>query len=163
MKSSFFNLCLILLIPVSLYAQPGKNKFRIFISDNHNIQNEAYYYTITNDSLVITGLSDYGKSNIDYLKRVLTESESISMADFMMKFPVDKFYPLYFKDYANLGYISPEHFPRVIELELMNLGKSKKIKVNNSYVTQFAKLFEAINSLLPDEVKIKYEAKDLGK
>jgi len=155
--------CLLLLllhIPVLLYGQQKKNRFSIYISDNHNIQNEAYIYSITKDSLVITGIADYGKSNIDYLRRKLNTEEKKNLQEFMLTFPVNKFNELYFKDYANLGYITNEHFPRVIDMDLTNLGSSKKVRINNIYIAEFARLFNMINPMLPDEVKIRYEEKD---
>lgn len=150
-------------ISLPIYAQQGKNKFSIYITDNKNVQYQAFEYSVTQDSLVISGLSDYGKSKIDYSRRAFTAEEKTRLSKFMLQFPLAKFSELYFKDYANLGYISPEHFPRVIDITISNLGKSKKIRINNCYVVEFAGLFDLLNTMLGDEVKIVYDAKDLGK
>ena len=160
MKKLYILALLVFHISITLYGQQTKNKFQIRISDNHNIQNEAWNYTITGDSLIITGLSDYGKSTVEYMRKKLTAEEKKKLQDFMLKFHIDKFNELYFKDYANLGYITPEHYPRVIDMEISNLGKSKKIRINNSWVPEFAALFKAINPLLPVEVRIKYEEQE---
>lgn len=152
-----------LFFPAQLLSQQVKNSFRIFLSDNHNLQYEANYYTVTNDSLVISGLADYGKSRVDYLKRKLNPEEHESLAEFMHTFVPDTLNSLYFKDYSNLEYISPDHFPRVIDLELMNKGKSKIIRINNCFVPQLTGLFEMVNTLVPDEVKIKFSEVDFAK
>jgi len=153
------NIALVILfhIPLALHAGGGKNNFRVYISDNHNLQFEARNYLVTNDSLVITALSDNGKSNVNYLRRALTADEKKSMVQFMKEFPISKLNELYFKDYANLGYISPDHYPRVIDMELESADLKKKVRVNNIFVPRFAELFSQVNKLLPQEVKIKYE------
>ncbi|MBK7966402.1 MAG: hypothetical protein IPK10_14710 [Bacteroidetes bacterium] len=59
-----------------LFAQMGvAQTWQIIIKDNMAKMNMEQAYRITNDSLIITGKSDYGRSNVDYLKRVLTPKE----------------------------------------------------------------------------------------
>jgi hypothetical protein len=157
MKSFRIAFIILLHIPLALVAGGGKNAFRIYISDNHNLQYEERNYLITGDSLIITALSDNGKSNVNYLRRATTRDEKAKLQRFMKQFPVDKINELYFKDYANLGYISPDHYPRVIDMELENGGVKKKTRINNIFVPQFADLFKTVNEILPAEVKIKYE------
>lgn len=163
MKKLFLLKLLLSISTVGLYAHQTSPGFSIYISDNKNNQNQAFNYSITCDSLIITGLSDYGKSSVEYLRRPLSPEEKKNLNTFMKTFYIDKFNDLYFKDYSNLAYISPDHYPRVIDLEINNQGKSKKIKINNMFVPAFAGLFQIINPFLPEEVKINYLAHDFEK
>ena len=49
--------------------------FMIDVQDNNGLMYQSNIYHFTQDSLVITARSDYGRSNVDYLKRSLTAEE----------------------------------------------------------------------------------------
>ncbi len=156
-------LALLCLLTASVYAQKNKAAFEVRISDNQCLQYQSVQYRVTSDSLIINGLSDYGRSRVDYLQRTLTADEKQKLAGYFKKFNTDDLQELYFSDYSNLAYISADHAPRVIDVELEINGKQRKIRINNSYVPRFAGLFQTLNPLFPEEVKIRYEAKDFEK
>lgn len=154
MKRNYFILfCLTLLISFSTSAQT----FTINIIDNAGLQHQTNFYHITQDSLVIKGKSDYGRANVDYLQRKLTASEKKQLEKFISSFPADSLKETYFNEYNNFDYISAEHFPRVIEVRIEKQKKTFHTKATNAYVYLLADLFNGINSLLPQEVKIKYD------
>ena len=154
---------LLCMLTANVYAQKSKDGFEVRISDNQCLQYQSVQYQVTSDSLIITGLSDYGRSRVDYLQRALTEEERKILAACFKNFKTDDLQELYFRDYSNLAYISADHAPRVIDVELAINGKLRKVRINNSYVPRFAGLFQTLNPLLPEEAKIKYEAKDFEK
>ena len=65
-----------------LLAQMGvAQTWEIIIKDNIAQMNMEQAYRITNDSLIITGKSDYGRSNVDYLVRSLTPKEQKNVSE----------------------------------------------------------------------------------
>ena len=138
-------------------------KLSIYITDNRSNQFVLNKYFITDDSLVITGLADYGKSNVDYLRKKLTRQQVKTIKHFLSTFKFEDVQEMYFGSYDNLKYISADHFPRVIELRI-DTGSNKAItKISNSYVSKLIPFFEEINNLLPDEVKIRQNPEEVGK
>lgn len=129
----------------------------ISINDNLGSQYVSSAYFITNDSLVITGVSDKGNTHVNYLNRKLTPEEITSLQSFIKSFPIDSLKDVFFNDYSNFEYISAENFPRMIELEINNGKTTVKSKATNAYVESFARLFNELNKMIPAEVQIKYD------
>ena len=150
---------LLFLLPVVSKAQ----SFTIYITDNRGNQNLAYNYLITSDSLVITGLADNGKSNVNYLHRKLTKDEAKSIAGFLKDFPLENINESYFGEYNNMTYITPDHFPRVIEVRVVEGKRRAYTKMNNAYVSMLVPFFNKVETILPDEVKFRLNAADFGK
>ena len=119
-------------------------------------------YSFTKDSLVITAKSDYGRSNVEYLKRTLTLEEKKTLSSFLKSFPADSLVESYYNEYSNLGYIDAEHFPRVIEINIVKNKKAYHSKATNAYVNLYARLIQQLNPLLSDEVKIKFDKKQFN-
>jgi hypothetical protein len=138
-------------------------QFSIYINDNRGNQNIAYEYRMTEDSLVITGISDYGKTKVNYMSRRYTKEEYRSLKNFFKTFSLDSLRNQYFAPYSNFEYISADHFPRVIELLLHVNGKERRVKTTNAYVNYLTPFFERINTLLPEEVKIRLKKEDFPK
>ena len=137
----------------SSYAQ----SFTININDNAGLQYQNNLYQVTQDSLSIKGMSDYGRSYVNYLQRKLTSSEKKQLEKFIATFPADSLKETYFNEYSNFDYITADHFPRVIEVTIVKQKKTFHTKATNAYVYLFADLFNQINPILPPEVNIKYE------
>lgn len=135
----------------------------IYIADNRGNQNISYDYLFTNDSLVITGVSDYGKTKVDYLKRKLTKEETKSLKTFFKKFALDSVKENYFYDYSNFDYISADHFPRVIEVRFKIGERKSYTKITNAYVLYLADFFNEVDKLLPAEVKFQLKPADYAK
>ena len=152
-KYYFALISVMVLISISTYSQ----NFTINIDDNAGLQYQNNIYNITNDSLTIKGKSDYGRSNVEYLKRKLTTSEKKQIAKFITSFPADSLKETYFNEYSNFDYISAEHFPRVIEVTIQKQKKTIHTKATNAYVYLLADLFNQLNFLFPPEVIIKYD------
>ena len=152
-KYYFALISVMVLISISTYSQ----NFTIDIDDNAGLEYQNNIYHITNDSLTIKGKSDYGRSNVDYLKRKLTTSEKRQIEKIAAVFPVDSLKETYFNEYSNFDYISAEHFPRVIEVTIQKQKKTIHTKATNAYVYLLADLFNQLNFLFPPEVIIKYD------
>lgn len=142
-------------------AQQLNKKFSIQLADNYNTQYLENNYRITNDSLIITSISDKGSTHVNYLKRKLTKEEKKSISTFLLTYNVDSLKEEYFSDYTNLKMIDYLHFPRIIKVDFESNHKLiRKTKLTNCYVIRIANLIEIINTLLPLEVKIKYNRND---
>ena len=150
------------LISISVFGQQDKKFMRLLIKDNVNMQFISNDYLVTKDSIIIKGDSDYGRTKVNYLGRKLTKEEKKSLEQFMKKFPADSLWETYFSEYNNMEYISPEHFPRVIEIAFDYKEKSMKTKMTNCYVYKAADLFDFLNPLFPPEVRIKYKKEDFN-
>ena len=133
--------------------------FSISINDNMGSQYNGASYRITNDSLVINGVSDFGQAHVNYLNRKLNKVEKINLQHFVKSFPADSLKEIYFNDYSNFEYISADNFPRVLEVEIVKGNKKNKSKATNAYVAAYAGLFDELNPLLPAEVQFKYDRK----
>lgn len=165
MKLKFQFLFLIsFLLSHAALAQKKKNSLKesysITISDNVNLQYQEYNYHFWNDSLVITGLSDFGRSHVSYLRRKLEKEERKKITDFIFQLHADSLDTAYFHEFASFGYISADHFPRVINLEIRYHGKVVNSKITNCYVRKVATLFEFLNQFYSKEVHILYREND---
>ena len=161
MSKRIFVILIFLFFIISAKAQK-KNFLQLSIKDNVNMQFISNDYFVTKDSLVIKGDSDYGRNKVNYISRKLTKSEKKSVEQFMKTFPVDSLWETYFSEYNNMEYISPEHFPRVIEITVEYKEKIYKTKITNCYVYKAAALFDAVNPLFPPEVRIKFKKEDFN-
>ena len=107
-----------------LLAQMGLSQsWQMIIKDNMAQMNMEQAYRITNDSLIITGKADYGRSNVEYLQRALLPKEQKLIAGILKSFPTDSLKPEYFDGYANFQQINDDNYPRSIELTIEQDGK----------------------------------------
>lgn len=159
-KGRFFLIILFWISTVSHGQQAGN--FFIEIKDNTGIQYVSNDYTITDDSLFIRGDSDYGRKKVDYLRRKLTKAEKRQIIAFMKTYPIDSLDDVYFNEFNNLGYISADHFPRVVEVEGIYKGKNFKTKMTNCYAAKIVNVCELMNKLVPGEVRIKLRKEDFN-
>lgn len=150
MKKNIFSILVFVLLTQMGVAQ----SWQIIIKDNMAKMNMEQAYRITNDSLIITGKSDYGRSNVDYLKRALTPKEQKLMAGILKTFPADSLKPEYFDGYANFQQINDENYPRSITLQIDQQGKSISSIATNAWVNLYIRLFDLINPIFPPEVQI---------
>lgn len=127
---------------------------QIVIKDNMSQMNMEQAYRITSDSLIITGKSDYGRSNVDYLQRALTPKEQKQFAEILNTFPADSLLPEYFDGYANFKTIDSENYPRSIEIMIDKKGKSISSRSTNAWVRLQVQLFDQLNPFFPEEVRI---------
>jgi hypothetical protein len=160
MRKKFFLSSLFFILTFSVIAQPSKRKLSIVIKDNVNMQFISNDYLITQDSIVIKGDSDYGRSKVNYINKKLSKQERKNLEQFMKTFPLDSLEDAYFNDFKNMDYISPEHFPRVIEVSIEYNKKNYKTKITNCYVYKLGRLFDFLNSFFPPEVRIKFSQDD---
>jgi len=126
----------------------------IIIKDNMAKMNMEQVYRITNDSLIITGKGDYGRSNVNYLQRALTPKEQKNITGILKAFPVDSLKPEYFDGYANFAQIDDENYPRSMELSIEHNGKKISSRATNAWVRLHVLFFDLINPLFPPEVQI---------
>lgn len=152
-RSCFFLYILFFLIIPKSYCQ----SWEITIKDNLARMNMEQRFRITPDSLIISGKSDYGRSNVDYLRRLITSVERKQMEQWISTFPIDSLRPVYFNDYSNFSQIDEENYPRSIDIELIYGEKKVFSKATNAWVGLYNRLFDSINPMLPAEVKINYD------
>ena len=131
--------------------------YSIYIKDNRNSTKLNYDYRLTKDSILVQGVSDLGEKRVDFVKRALKKKEKKRLNKFIATYPLDTIREYYFADYVNYENISAENFPRLFETELMINGKEVKTKITNCYVNVYATLFEHINRLIPEPVRITYD------
>ncbi len=163
-KKFTFLIFAFLVSVVILHAQAVKNSFRIKITDNRNIQHNTIEYLFKNDSLKIFGISDYGKSEVNFLAVKLKKQQAKAIKKFIFSFPVDSLQQEYFDDFVNFGYITADHFPRVIEVEIRLGLKQYKSKATNAYVKIYATLFDFLNAYIPREaVRLQFIETDFKK
>ncbi|HKR03379.1 MAG TPA: hypothetical protein VJY62_01985 [Bacteroidia bacterium] len=156
-------LIIVLFISICFSAAAQNKKFlSLTISDNVNMQFISNDYLVTKDSIIIKGDSDYGRTKVNYMSRALTKTEKKNLEKFMKTFPADSLWETYFSEYNNMEYISPEHFPRVIEIKFEYKEKKYKTKMTNCYVYKAADLFDFLNPLFPPEVRIKFKKEDFN-
>lgn len=137
-------------------------RFSLYINDNTGTQHQTCTYVITQDSLIIKGLSDYGRTPVNYLNRKLEKKEIDTLRFFLKSLTLDSLSDQYYNEYNNFKYITADHFPRVIEVEFVIDKKEKKTKITNAYVERIARLFEIMNKLIPSEVRINYNRNDFN-
>lgn len=127
-------------------------------ADNLAQMNMEQRYLIGPDSLVITGVADFGRTPVNYLQRPLSAEEKKALSDFISGFDTDSLAPLYFHDYTGFQVINAENYPRSVDLSILKQGKLTQSKATNCWVGLFAQVALATNPVLPSEVRIKYEA-----
>jgi hypothetical protein len=148
---------ILLLLFFSAMQNGYSQSWEITITDNLAKMNMEQRCRITPDSLIITGKSDYGRSNVDYLRRLLTQSERKLMQQWLRTFPIDSLRPVYFNDYSNFSQIDEENYPRSIDIELIFGEKKVSSKATNAWVALYNRLFETVNPMLPAEVKVNFD------
>lgn len=163
MKRNFL-LLFFLLICIDVFSQKKDISYRIKISDNRNQQYLSYDYLFKNDSLKISGLSDNGRTNVNYFSKRLKKKEQKKIVKYLSTFVKDTLNKEYFDDFFSFGAITADHFPRVIELEY-RLGLSQlQTKATNCHVIRIEELFLFLNQFIPkEEVKLKFNKVDFKK
>ena len=154
LKSKMKKNIVSILVFVSLAQMGLAQSWQIIIKDNMAKMNMEQAYRITNDSLIITGKSDYGRSNVDYMKRALTPKEQKQIASILKTFPADSLKPEYFDGYSNFQQINDENYPRSIELTIEQKGKTISSRSTNAWVRLQVQFFDLINPIFPPEVQI---------
>lgn len=150
MKHIFPVLALLLLLSDPATAQ----SFELVVRDNLAKMNMEQVSRLTTDSLVVTAVSDQGRSKVNYLNRALTEKERKAVLSFLKTYPMDSLQAVYFMDYSNYTVIDEEHYPRSIELSIAYNGRSVGSKATNAWVGYYDRLFQMMNQLLPREAGI---------
>jgi hypothetical protein len=146
---------ILLVFSFVLLAQMGVSQSsQIIIKDNMAQMNMEQAYRITMDSLIINGKADYGRSNVNYLQRALTEKERKQFTQILKSFPADSLLPDYFDGYADFKTIDSENYPRSIEITIEKNGKSISSRATNAWVRLHVQLFDKLNAFFPAEVQI---------
>jgi hypothetical protein len=148
-KNILIVFCLVLLAQMGL-----SQSWQVIIKDNMAQMNMEQAYRLTNDSLIITGKADYGRSNVNYLQRALTPKEKKQFTEIMKTFPVDSILPEYFDGYADFKTIDAENYPRSIEISIEKEGRIVSSRATNAWVRLHVQLFDKLNSFFPKEVHI---------
>lgn len=160
MKKLLIFALLGVIVTGALPAQKKKTYIEIKISDNNGFQYLSQDYRFTHDSLFITGISDNGNTRVEYLSRALTKAERKQMQLFFTTFKCDSLSKEYFSDFNSLGYISYDHYPRVLDMYLKKDDKEYISKITNCYVYRVGDMINFLNTFLPAEVKILFRKED---
>lgn len=145
------------LAPCCSPAQAQASGFRLVISDNQGVPNNQVVYTITGDSLFITGLSDFGRTPVHYLARALSRQESRKLQRFFVTFPIDSLDDLYQDPFNPMAPENAGKTARIIEIDLHAGNRYHRYTSNNCWVGYSGRIFDAVNPLLPAETRIKYD------
>jgi hypothetical protein len=141
-------------IVISFLRPAFSQDWQIEIKDNLAKMQMEQVYRITPDSLIITGKADYGRTNVNYLLRKLSEKEIAMVMDILKKFPADSLKEVYFNDYSNFKQIDEENYPRSIDVKIEKNGKTYISKATNAWVELYVRLFDAVNPMFPAEVRV---------
>lgn len=136
------------------FSPSFSQNWQIEIKDNLAKMQMEQVYRITPDSLIITGKADYGRTNVNYLLRKLSEKEVATVKDILKKFPADSLKEVYFNDYSNFKQIDEENYPRSIDVKINKDGKTYISKATNAWVELYVRLFDAVNPMFPAEVRV---------
>ncbi|MFI5219210.1 MAG: hypothetical protein ACHQNT_06945 [Bacteroidia bacterium] len=154
------NILLLLFLVMASFVFAQNKKLYVHFNDNTGLQFTSNDFIFTTDSLFIRGDSDFGRQKTEYLRRKLLNQEIKKIKSFLKSFPLDSLEDAYFNDYKSMGYISPEHYPRVVIAEINFNGKEYKTKMTNCYAYKIADLISFFNTFIPDEVEIKLKKED---
>lgn len=138
-----------------LSAQPFD--YSIKITDNAAIYNNKIEYQIINDSLIIIGVGDFGRTPVKYLSRSLTKKEKKSLHKFLNTFPLDSLDDLYRNDFNPVDYDNKSYYPRLMEIHLSRKNQQMWYRTENCWVRYSDLIFNFINPMLPAEVRIQYD------
>lgn len=151
------RLYLMMALLISVATQVIAQQWELQITDNLARMNMEQRYRITPDSLFVTGKSDYGRTEVDYLRRALSMAEKKALGAFVKAFPEDSLSPVYFNDYSNFTQIDENNFPRSITLNMRKGDAVIQSKATNAWVGLYDRIFNAVNPILPEEVKIRFD------
>jgi hypothetical protein len=151
LKIGLLNILVFILSVANAQISPIKSQ------DNQGLMQGYFNYVVINDSLVITSKSDYVRSNVEYLKLTSAKSEKNSFSKFIFSFPLDSIQLNYFNQFANFNRIDSEHCPRVFSLNMNIDDTFYGSKCTNAYVCYYARIIDAINPLLKNQVKVPYD------
>lgn len=131
--------------------------FKLAISDNQSVSNNHVLYTFTNDSLIITALSDNGRTPVKYLARSLSKQESRKLQRFFVTFPVDSLDDLYLDPFNPMAPENAGRTARIIEIDIQSGKRNHRYISNNCWVGYTGRIIDAVNPFLPQETRITYE------
>lgn len=157
MKSFMIRFLCFFIISGSFPYFADAQEWKIEWVDNLAQMNMEQRFLIGPDSLVITGVADYGRTPVRYLERELKPEERKSLHDFLSGFDTDSLAPVYFYDYTGFQVINADNYPRSIDLSIVKQGKLTQSKATNCWVGRFAQVALVINPILPSEVRIVYQ------
>ncbi|MBL0341008.1 MAG: hypothetical protein IPP71_08840 [Bacteroidetes bacterium] len=148
-------LLVFLLFSFSTSAQ--SKKIEIQIVDNAGIYNNRLEYHISNDSLIVAGLGDYGRTPVNYLRRSLTSKERKTIGRFMKTFPIDSLDDLYNNEFNPAQFDNKGYYARIMEITVSYDKRTHFFRTRNCWVRYSDDLIQLINPLLSPEVRIRYE------
>lgn len=129
----------------------------IHITDNAGQYNNKIEYHLTADSLVITGVADFGRTPVKYISRKLMKSEKRRLKKFLHTFPVDSLDDLYRNEFNPVVYDGKNYYARIMEIKI-HTGKQERVyRTENCWVRYSDMIIKTINPMLPAEVKIDYD------
>lgn len=147
-------LIFLMLWPSMMNAQKNTE---IHITDNAGLYNNKIEYRLTADSLVITGVADFGRTPVKYLSRKLLKSERRQLKKLIHTFPVDSLDDLYRNEFNPVMYDGKNYYARIMEIKIHNGKEERVYRTENCWVRYSDMIIQTINPMLPSEVKISYD------
>jgi hypothetical protein len=161
LQATIVHLFLVIVcLPICNYAQ---GSFMISIQDNAGQLNNKVEYMFTNDSLIVNGVGDYGRSPVSYIHRQLSKKECRKLRTFLNSFPIDSLDDVYNFDFTPASYEGKGYYARIMKVEISNAGNSRSYEAYNCWVRFTSMIIQAVNPLLPQEVRIKYDKNNFEK
>jgi hypothetical protein len=127
-----------------------QSKFDITIWDYNYSMAYTIKYKITTDSLIINNIGGVQNESVRViLQRALTQSEVQKMQDFLSSFPIDNLR----NEYRNP--LVQDGDRKKVEIKFNK--KEKIIELENVYQEDMDRLFNKVNQMLENDMKIRYE------
>ena len=162
-KNIYSLILLLLLSGVINHAVAQNRNFFIQVTDNASQLNNTVDYFVTNDSLIVTGFGDYGRTPVNYLRRALTSGESLKIHSFLTGFPIDSLDDLYQHPFNPGDYDGKNFYPRITEVTVGFGTNERSYRAINCWVRYSDLIFNALNPMLPAEVRIKHDSSKFEK
>ncbi len=138
--------------------------FLFRFTDNINTIENRIVYTLRNDSVIITGISDGGKEKLLYHHEAVSKSDYRTFKKFLKKSGLGNLDSEIINEpdlvYSGGGMHGTS--PRDIEIQYFDNGNAKTIHIYNCWVQSVHSVIEELNFLIPDEVRIIYMKEDFN-
>lgn len=151
-----FILCVLCISAMAIKSSLAQSY--IILRDNQKTIYNSNTFIITEDSIRVDCVADYGRSRFTYLSKALNQvnkTDYIELGEKLLQWYPDS---MYFTSFSNQGnYIDASHAPQILELKYL-LGTNQEVttQVNNTFVPFLSLIVDFINTLVPEELKIKY-------
>ncbi|NNF01235.1 MAG: hypothetical protein HKN22_00980 [Bacteroidia bacterium] len=157
MKSQILYFLLFLTIQ-GLYFNTATAQCELVVIDNAGSKSSYIKYVVRGDSLIVTALTDFGRTRVEYLEEQLKGSQLKNVRKKIMKWSKQE--NSRYSNEANLDRYGEAFAPRELKCVFQHKDQNSQVRIFNCYHPQLNELFLLLNDLLPEEIKIDYNNSD---